>query len=241
MRYRKHAELNAGRERGGYVDLLRQLRSRNDVARGYEALVGNLQLTGTQRRLRSLLLTSSHAGEGKTTVTVTLALALSLTGKRVLVVDGDVRNPDLHRVLDLDNGRGFGDLLTGNVTPEDLPSVQQSVEIPDHEPAHRWSLSAITGGKAEPVGFATLPSEAVKDALARLTPLHDLVVFDSSAVLAAADALLFAPLVDGVLLVVRAGLVSREEAQRAKERIEAAGGHIVGVVVNHFDDRGRRP
>ncbi|MGH7320581.1 MAG: CpsD/CapB family tyrosine-protein kinase, partial [Candidatus Rokuibacteriota bacterium] len=218
-----------------HVDWWRLLRSRPEVARGYEALAHGLQLAGAHQPVKRVLVTSAQPEEGKTTVTINLALTLAMAGKRTLLIDADLRKPGLHRALELENTRGFADIATGEMGPDDLDAVQV-VEMTDGDPSICPGLSVITSGNASPGALATMGSARAKEALDRLATDYDLVLLDSPPVLAVSDALLLAPMVDGVLLVLKSGVVTEEEARRAKERLEEAGGHVLGLVLNHFNE-----
>lgn len=219
------------------LDWWRVLRSRPDVAQAYETLISRLRLVGGGRRLKSILVTSVQPGEGKTTVSVNLGLTVIQGGGRALIVDADLRKPRLHSMLELENTRGLADIVAEVVAPRDVAVVVQTVEMNDDEPSSRRSLSVITSGKVTLPASAALGSKHVKEALEVLVEDYDLVLVDSPPLLAVSDALLLAPVVDGALLVLAAGVVREDEARRAKELLEGAGVALVGVVMNHFDER----
>src|SRR2546422_9506963 len=92
-------------------DLIERLRSSPEMALACETLMSSLELLDSNRPLKKLLVTSTRPEEGKTTVTINLALTMMLAGKRVLIVDADLRKPSIHRLLDLENARGVADIL----------------------------------------------------------------------------------------------------------------------------------
>ncbi len=218
----------------GYDDVLQRLTSDQEVAHSYETLLSSLHLLNSSRPLRSILVTSTQPEEGKTTVTINLALTMMLAGKRVLIVDADLRKPRIHRILELDDTRGFADLLAGNLSVQD---VIQVIERTSGAPQPEYILSVITSGRVSPNSFNLLASPKVKAAIEHFTEMFDTVLLDSPPALSVSDSLLVAPVVDGVILVLNTGAVSEKDAERAKERLEQAGGHILGVAMNRFSEK----
>jgi polysaccharide biosynthesis transport protein len=200
-------------------------------SRAIETLLGSMVTATADRPFRSLLVTSAAPGEGKTTIAASLGLALARTGQRVLLVDADLRRPRLHRFFGCESRPGLVDLLSGR---EELAACARRIEIPRPDGASA-SLAVIPSGVAGSASLAQVERGRLAKALEAFVVQHDVVVLDAPPVLAVSDALLFAPHVDAVLLVVAAGGRERE-AQRAKARIESAGGRIVGVALNAVDD-----
>lgn len=190
--------------------------------------------------MKTLLVTSTQPEEGKTTVAVMLALTAALAGKRVLLVDADLRKPRVHRLLGLPNEHGLGDLLDGapdaSTTLQTLPLAAKAPE----GPAQTLSLlsSGSSGGRSTIASAALrLGSPRMKGLLEELAGQFDFIFIDSPPVLAVSDPLFIAPIVDGVLLVLAVGVVGEQDAKQARERIQQVGGQILGVVMNGFDER----
>jgi succinoglycan biosynthesis transport protein ExoP len=178
--------------------------------------------------LRTLLVTSPGAHEGKSTILANLALAFVESGRRVLVIDADLRRPALHRAFRVPNEGGLADMLQkGAAWPEGFHRVAPGLEllpsgIKPHNPGSLLSSRLMT----------KLLEEARERA--------DLVLIDSPPILAMADALPLAAHVDGVLLVTRFGGTQRRSVVRAKDALEKVGAHVVGVVVNGLSPRETR-
>jgi capsular exopolysaccharide synthesis family protein len=178
--------------------------------------------------LKTLLVTSPGAHEGKSTILANLALAFVESGRRVLVIDADLRRPALHRAFRVPNEGGLADMLQkGAAWPEGFHRVAPGLEllpsgIKPHNPGSLLSSRHMT----------KLLEEARERA--------DLVLIDSPPVLAMADALPLAAHVDGVLLVTRFGATQRRSVVRAKDALEKVGAHLVGVVVNGLSPRETR-
>jgi capsular exopolysaccharide synthesis family protein len=218
----------------GYVDILRLLKSNSEFGQSYEALLGNLQLLSVSRPCGTILVTSTQPEEGKSTVTLGLALAMMLVGKKVLVFDSDLRKPRIHQLLGLDNKRGAADVMDGSLGVQD---VIQALEIADSaSPGNKQTLGVITSGKVSPNALQLVANSKLKIDLDKLKTLYDCVLLDSAPVLAVSDPLLLAPLVDGIIIVLSPGAVTEKDAKLAKERLEQAGGHILGVVMNRFNE-----
>jgi capsular exopolysaccharide synthesis family protein len=222
----------SARGRGEYAAYADQLAAASPWSRGFETLLGSLAIAGSERPLRSLLLTSAAPGEGKTVVAANLAIALARAGRRVLLVDADLHRPRLHRVFGCEPGPGLADLLLGCAEPA---ACTRRIEIPTRSDAPPAALAFAPSGASPHASIAGVEPGRLAKVIESFTGAHDAVLLDTPPVLALSDALLLAPHVDGVLLVAASGGRERE-AQRAKLRIEAAGGHIVGVVMNAVDD-----
>ena len=188
------------------------------------------------RRTRVYVVSSPNAGEGKTTVLTNLGVALSQSKRRVVLVDGDLRKPGLHRQLRVANEFGLRNILRGEVNPETatLAELCHTTAVPN--------LSVITSGTGSEEVVELLHSPSVGDLLARLSREFDMVLIDTPPMLHMADARIFAGQSDGAILVVRAGSTTREEAEDARDLLEHDRAHLVGAILNDFnpDREGRR-
>lgn len=206
----------------------------------FENLITSLQVVCSARSLKSILVTSSQPGEGKTTVTVNLAVALALAGRNVLVIDADLRKPRIHHHFGLENSRGTVEILAGSLNLEEIGEIPQIVEL-DIAPAYNQkNLGVIpSGGVPSDFSAASLPN--LKGALDHFKTMYDVVLVDSPPVLSVNDPVLLAPLVDGVVLILNTGVVTENDVKQAKERLERAGGRILGAVMNAFNEKFHGP
>jgi polysaccharide biosynthesis transport protein len=180
------------------------------------------------RPLRTLLVTSPAAHEGKTTVLLNLALAFVESGRNVLVIDADLRRPSIHRALGIPNEGGLADMLQkGEAWPEGFHRVTAGLEC------------LPSGIKPQNPG-SLLSSRHMAKLLEQARERADLVLIDSPPVLAVSDCLSLTAQVDGVLLVTRFGVTQRRSLVRAKELLEKVGAHLVGVVLNGLSARETR-
>jgi capsular exopolysaccharide synthesis family protein len=220
-------------------DFLRIIESNPRIAQTYETLLSSLRFaeknTPSASALKSFMVCSAQPGEGKTTVSVGLTLTMALGGQRVLLVDADTRKPKLQEIFELSEKRGFTDVLS-ETSDVELRKVVQSVALPRGQ-----SLDIIPSGNRLTTHPNPLASARLEAFVAAASKQYEVVLFDSPPVLAVSDSCFLAPLVSGVIFVVGAGTVQERDAKLAKDRIEKAGGHLLGFVMNRFDDSRNGP
>ncbi len=172
-----------------------------------------------------LAVTSAQPLEGKTTTAANIAMALAYGGSRVLLIDGDMRRPGLHRPLRLTNERGLSQVLVGQARVRDV--IQRTVDP---------NLLAITAGRTPPNPSELLSSERMRTLLTNLTHgPFDWIVIDTPPVLAVTDAVILAPLVSGVVFVIGAEMTRRRLAERAIDTLMQSRPRYAGVVLNKVD------
>ena len=201
---------------------------RSPAAEAYRALRTNLQFSSLDTDLRTILVTSTGPGEGKSTTLANLAVVMAEGGERVLAVDCDLRRASLHTLFGLDNSRGLTNLFLN----EDAgPLPVQETGVPN--------LQVLTSGPHKPNPSQLLGSHAMVRVLDMLRNAADVVLFDAPPVLAVTDATLLATRMDGVVLVVDAGATRRDLARRARAQLEKVNARLLGVVLNNvpFDSQ----
>ena len=216
------------KESGAPRQLVAWLRTKAPESEAYRTLRTNIQFSSIDKPIRSLLVTSSGPGEGKSTTTANLAVVLAQTGQRVIVVDTDLRRPVLHKVFGVPNNIGLTtSLLAGeNVS---LEGYMQPTEIE--------TLSVLTSGPIPPNPSELLGSRRMEHLVAALVQAADIVLFDSPPVLAVTDAVVLARHVDGVLLVVDAGHTREQALAQAAGELQKSGVNLLGVALNRLDTR----
>jgi len=197
------------------------------LAESFRALRTATLLSLPIRPPQTVLVTSSNAGEGKTTTAVNLALALAQQHGEVLLLDCDLRKPGVARALSLDNERGLSTVLTGRDTLE--ASLQTFNGLPN--------LWALTTGPMPPNPAELLSSARMGEILRELQARFRHIVIDSPPLLMVTDATILSTLVDGVILVVEAGLTPRKAVVRACRLLHGAGARTLGVALNKVDLR----
>ena len=196
------------------------------LATEYRRLLQNLRRIDARSELKSVLLTSSVVGEGKSTISSLLAITAARKGQRTVLVDCDIRRPALHRLFRLERARGLVEVLGEGVSYKDVVK-KTSLE----------NLDIITAGKvtAHP---SELFNTASIDALVReLKFYYDLLIMDSPPVLPVSDPMMLAQSVDGVILVIKAGETAREIVLRSVEIMRSNRTNILGVVLNNARNR----
>jgi succinoglycan biosynthesis transport protein ExoP len=193
------------------------------------AVATTLELRDVQNAVHTIMITSAGAGDGKTTTLVNLGESLAEMGRRVLLLDADLRRPALHRALRVPNEIGLSDVLG----PARMDLLQASRRLDD------W-LAVIPAGARPTNPGALLGSRQVKILLTLAREHAEVALFDSAPVMAVSDNLHLASLVDGVVLVVRSGVTLRRGLARAKARLDKANARVVGVVVNGLSPREAR-
>ncbi|HWS40314.1 MAG TPA: polysaccharide biosynthesis tyrosine autokinase [Arenimonas sp.] len=203
---------------GAYSDV------RSAFSEAYRSVRTSLQFSTNHGVPRTLLITSSSPGEGKSTAALTLARNFSQIGKRVLLIDADMRKPSLHKKMLIDNGLGLSNYLAGAVNIDD---VLYATDIA--------GLSVIPTGPLPPNPAELLHDDNMHRLLAFGLAEFDMVIIDGPPVMGLADAPILASRMDGVVLVVEAGVTRKGFAKNAVKRLQSAHAHLVGVLINKFE------
>ena len=194
-------------------------------AEAYRSLRTNLQFISRDGSMRVMAVTSPQAGEGKTTTVANLAATLAHTGKRVVALSADLRKPRLHRFFGLANEAGLSSILAGQA---ELADAARRVEGLD-------SLRVITSGPVPPNPAELLSSDEMEALLSHLRATADYVVIDTAPALVLTDAMIVAPRVDGVVVVVDADSTTAGAASHTVEQLDQVGAKVIGAVLNRFD------
>lgn len=196
------------------------------LAENYRTLRANIRFANLERPLRTMAITSSVLGEGKTVTTLNLAVALAQGGSRVAVVDCDMRRPATHSHLGNPLSPGLAEVLSGKLTWREAMR-RAPVE----------SLDVLHSGRKPHNPGALLDSAAFSRLMEELKEAYEYVLFDVPPVLAVSDSASFFRRLDGVFLLARYKVCAIEVVQGAKEQVERLGANLVGVIYNGFDAR----
>lgn len=194
---------------------------RSPASEAYRTLRTNLSFYSLDKPLHTLVVTSPSAGEGKSTTIANLAVTYAQSGRRTILIDCDLRRPDLHELFDLDMTPGLTNLVMEEVS--ELPLQKTAVD-------NLWLLSS---GTKPPNPADMLGAARMDHIIEQLVERADIVLFDAPPVLAAADAAILGAKADGVLLVIQAGMTRRDHSERARERLEKARVRIVGAALTN--------
>ena len=192
----------------------------------FRMLRTNLQYLDLDNPPKSLVITSAIAGEGKTSTSTNLAVALAQAGRRVLLIDGDLRRPRVAALLGLESSVGLTTVLVGRTKLEE--SIQR------HQASGVYFLA---GGPTPPNPTEVLQSQATHDLLAKLRAAYDAVIIDAPPLLPVADAAILGTAADGAIMVTRHGKTHREELEAATQRLDKVGARLFGTVVNMIPKR----
>ncbi|MES2504695.1 MAG: polysaccharide biosynthesis tyrosine autokinase [Myxococcota bacterium] len=194
------------------------------VAECSRAIRTNLLFMTPDKPFKSLLVSSSMAGEGKTTTAINLAIAMAQSGSKVILVDGDLRRPRVHKSFDLNNDVGLSTVIVDEC---DLDRSIHHSSIP--------GLDVLTCGPVPPNPSELLHTQKFKQVFAELETRYDKIIFDSAPVGAVTDPVILGALVDGALLVIKTGVTHREATRRAVRALQDAHANLFGVILNDFD------
>ena len=200
---------------------------KDPITEAYRVLRTNLQFSGLKNPGGSLLITSSGPGEGKTTTASNLSVVLAQTQKRVILADGDLRRPSVHKIFGLSNKTG----LTSMVLDESL-SIDDVVQATSVS-----GLRVLTSGPLPPNPAEVLNSPEMARIIDRLREGADLVIFDSPPVLVVTDAVILAGKLNSTLLVADAGRTRSDALRRSVETLSKVNAKVLGVVLNKMTKR----
>ena len=196
---------------------------RSTAAEAYRTLRTNIEFSGVDQKLHTLLFTSHPPPDGKSAPVAHLAGAMADGDRPVILVDADLRRPGQHTLFDLPNDAGFTNLFKD----------EDAFQNPPFQTVPNTSLKVLTSGPQPPIPGQLLASQKMEAVLAHLSTLAEVVIFDAPPIITVNDASLLASKVDGVLLVVRAGGTKRDHVQAAKDRLDKVNAHLIGAVLTN--------
>jgi len=192
----------------------------------FRALRTEIDLAEMGQRLKTILITSPDSGDGKTSVAVNLALSISQRGKKVFLLDADLRKPKIHKLFSLANDEGLADVVFARAVFDWRIGIKEVRQI-----------SVLTAGNTPPDPAELLSSEKMELFLTELKEVADVVIIDGPP-LFVPDAMILASKVDGVLMVIRPAHTRQSLAKASMEHIKLVGAKVVGVVLNRIPLRG---
>ncbi len=190
------------------------------VVEAYKAIRTNLLYTTSQSDRKSLLISSSNQGEGKSTSAVNIAITFSQLGEKVLLIDADLRLPTVHKKMRLSNASGLSSVLVG------LSSFEDSVHSVGND------LDVLPAGPIPPNPSELLSSPKMQEFLDGVEKLYDRVIIDTPPIGVVSDAIALAPKTAGVVLVVRGGRTTHDQVDKSVSAIKFANANLLGVIIN---------
>lgn len=202
------------------------LEAKSPLSEAYFSILTSIQFSTSHGAPTSMMLTSAQAREGKSTTAMALSQALAAVGARVLLIDADMRNPSMHKLLQRPLQAGLSNLLTGQGEFDKLV-----------QPSNTPNLSVMMAGNIPPNPAELLSSGAVDQIIREATSKFDHVIIDGPPILGLADAPLLTRTVEATVLVVESGRTRATQARHAIDRLLAVRGNVIGAVLSKFDMR----
>ena len=209
------------------IDLACFLDSKSPFSESYRFIKTGIFFSSVDKPARVILVTSSCPKEGKTTDAVNLAITLASGGEKVLLVDGDLRNPRVHRVFNMDGQIGLTLALTGKV------KVEEAIR-----PTQVSNLFVLPSGQNPPNPAELLESQKMKDFLSWARDHYTKVIIDSPPIMAVADPIILSSVVDGVLFIIRSGFTHRKQVVQALNKLSETQVKVLGLVINRVGSSG---
>lgn len=192
------------------------------ISEGYRVLRANIEFSEVDNIIRTLLITSSSAGEGKSTTAINLVIAFAQMGKRVILVDSDLRRPSLHKYFQKSNASGLTNVLLEQKA--DLSDYLLDTSVPN--------LRLLLSGPLPPNPAELLSSNRMQHLIGELKSVSDIVLFDSSPVLPVIDPTLLAKNCDATLVIINSGDTRSGALKKAYVQLQQSGTRMLGVVLN---------
>ena len=195
---------------------------RSVEAEAYRTLRTNIQYSSIDKEIKSIVVTSACPMEGKSTVSGNLALSFAQNGKKVIIVDCDLRKPSIHRKFNISNLCGLSEVMIGKET---LGNAIQK---------YKSNLHILPSGKIPPNPSEMINSTTMSNLLEELKVEYDIVIIDSSPLEAVTDGQILSTKADGTILVLKAGVSKIESVKEAKNLLNKVGANIIGLVINQI-------
>ncbi|MDD6795957.1 MAG: CpsD/CapB family tyrosine-protein kinase [Clostridiaceae bacterium] len=197
-------------------------------AESYRTLRTNIQYSSFDKEIKTIVVTSSEPGEGKSITAGNLAFTFAQAEKKTIIIDCDLRKPSLHKKFRISNLSGLSDVLIGKST------VNESVY------KYTNNLDVLTSGKLPPNPSEMLGSKVMESLLTALRERYDIIILDSAPLQAVTDAQILSTKADGTVFVVRAEKTKRDSVVQAKALLDKVGANILGVVLNGIENSRRK-
>ena len=206
-----------------YIEVINN--SKSIASESYRTLRSNIQFSNFGRNLKIIVITSANPNEGKSEVSLNLTASLAQQGKKVILIDADMRKPTQHKLIDKRNNTGLSKLILGEIS-EDAVS---------HLNVNDVKFDVLTSGPVPPNPSEMLVSSTMEDILNSCIDNYDYIIVDTPPLLAATDAQIMARVADATLLVVDMQISKRKQIIEAKKRLNNVGARLLGVVANKLE------
>jgi len=205
------------------TELITKKHSKSPVSEAYRTIRTNVQFSAVNKDLKTIVITSATANEGKSTTISNLGVVMAQAGQKVVIMDCDFRNPTQHKIFQLPN-KGLSNCIAMH---KSIMEIIQHTEIE--------GLDILTSGPVAPNPSEILSSKRMDEVLEVLGREYDYVLIDTPPILPVTDAAVMAAKVDGVIMLTAWGNINPEVARDAKTRLVQAGANIIGVILNRVE------
>ena len=199
--------------------------SKSIVAESFRTLRSNLQFSEFGKNIKLIVITSTSPNEGKSEVSINLAASLAQQGKKVIIIDADMRKPTQHKLTELNNTEGLSTFLL----------KKTGVDSINHLTINDVNLDVLTSGPVPPNPAEMLASVSMEQTLKAFGDFYDYVIIDTPPLLAATDAQILASIADATLLVVDIKKTKRRQVIESRRRLDNVGAKLLGLVMNKID------
>ncbi|MDC7783882.1 CpsD/CapB family tyrosine-protein kinase [Priestia megaterium] len=206
------------------VNIITHTNPKSNIAEQYRLIRTNIHFSSVDKEIISIVVTSPEPSDGKTTTASNLAIVMAQQGKKVLLMDADLRRPSIHYAFNLSNIEGLTNVLTKQVS---LDNAILKTSVPN--------LEILTSGPIPPNPSELLNSKALETTINELKSKYEYIILDTPPVLAVADSQILASKCDGVIMVMRSGKTNKQNAIKAKEFIVKTKATLLGAILNESE------
>lgn len=203
--------------------LITSVNPKSIISEQYKTIRTNINFSMPDKKIQTLLVTSSMTGEGKSTTAANMAIVFAQEGKKVLLIDADMRKPTMHYTFQTTSSVGLSNVLSGQWRYGDV------IKVTEAEGIH-----LITCGQIPPNPAELLNSNSMDILIEQLKAQYDMIIFDAPPILLIADAQILSNKCDGTVVVVNSGSTKKEHVLRAVEALKKSGANIIGTILNNF-------
>ncbi|WP_341805420.1 CpsD/CapB family tyrosine-protein kinase [Priestia megaterium] len=204
-----------------YVNLIAYNNPASPITEQYRLVRTNIEFSSVDKEIKSIVVTSPAPADGKSTTASNLAIVLAQQGKKVLLIDADLRKPSIHYIFRTENTKGLTSVLTNRFGIE-TAITKTGIS----------NLSILTSGPIPPNPAELLNSESMRSIMQDLKNKFDYLIFDTPPTLSVTDSQVLSNKCDGIVIVISSGKTTIEEAKNTKKLLSNTGAHLLGVVLN---------
>lgn len=204
------------------INLSEAFGMRSPIAEAFRSFRTNIQFSNVDKPIKSLVVTSSNPGEGKSTVAFNLAVSIAQTEKKVLLIDTDFRKPSIYSYIEPESFSGLTNIIAEDMDYKEVLQKEKSQEY----------LDIIISGPIPPNPSEVLGSQKMRDLLKELKQEYDMIILDSPPVGLVTDAAVLSTIVDGVIVVCVEGKTKKEDLGRSIDSLNKVNANLIGVVIN---------